>query len=465
MSEVAGGTDPVALAARLPAGFTLGTSTAAYQVEGAVAEDGRGPSIWDTFCAEPGRVSDGSSGADACDHYHRVDEDVALMAGLGTSAYRFSIAWPRVVPTGSGAVNAAGLDFYDRLVDSLLAAGQAPMATLYHWDLPQPLEDRGGWMARETVDRFEEYVAAVAARLGDRVAAWVPVNEPNVASLLGYGIGMLAPGRALLFDAQPVTHHLLLAHGRATEALRAAGVTGRIGCANNHAPIWPGSDSDADVGAAKLFDALWNGQFVEPMLMGRYPADIAELMDSFEGLVQDGDLATIRQPLDFYGVNYYNPMRIRAAAEEEADLPFDFAEVLGHETTDFGWPIVPEALRELLIMMRARYRAVLPPIEITESGCSYDVGPDEDGVVDDQDRIAYHAAHLGAVADAIARGVDVRGYYCWSLLDNFEWADGYSQRFGLVWVDYETQARIPKASYRWFAELAAGHRGRGERAL
>ncbi|WP_460847539.1 GH1 family beta-glucosidase [Nocardioides ultimimeridianus] len=457
MSRGSSGVDE--LAGRLPAGFRFGTSTAAYQIEGAVAEDGRGPSIWDTFCAEPGRVADGSSGEVACDHYHRVDEDVALMQGLGTTGYRFSIAWPRVVPTGSGAVNAAGLDFYDRLVDTLLATGQEPMATLYHWDLPQPLEDAGGWLSRDTVERFGAYAEAVAARLGDRVTDWVPINEPNVASLMGYGVGMLAPGRALLFDAQPVTHHLLLAHGRAVAALRAAGVTGRIGCANNHAPVWPASDSDADVGAAKLFDALWNGQYVEPMLMGRYPADIAMLMGEFDGLVLDGDLAAIRQPLDFYGLNYYNPMRVAATADD-ADLPFAFREVVGHPLTDFGWPVVPDALRELLITLRARYRAVLPPVVITESGCSYAVGPDAAGVVADQDRIDYHAGHLRAVAEANSRGADVRGYYCWSLLDNFEWADGYQQRFGLVWVDFATQQRIPKASYRWYADLIAAHRAR-----
>ena len=455
---MSGVSDEIArLAGRLPAGFRFGTSTAAYQIEGAVKEDGRGPSIWDTFCAEPGRVMDGSSGEVACDHYHRVDEDVALMRDLGTTGYRFSIAWPRIVPAGSGAVNAAGLDFYDRLVDTLLTAGQAPMATLYHWDLPQPLEDAGGWLARDTVERFGEYVEVVAARLGDRVADWVPVNEPNVAGLMGYGVGMLAPGRALLFDAQPVTHHLLLAHGRAVAALRAAGALGRIGCANNHAPIWPASDEDADVGAAKLFDALWNGQYVEPMLIGRYPADIALLMEEFPGLVRDGDLAAIRQPLDFYGINYYNPMRIGAAAED-ADLPFDFRDVVGYPVTDLGWPVVPDAFRELLITLRARYRAVMPPFVITESGCSYGVGPDASGVVADQERIDYHAGHLRAVAEANERGADVRGYYCWSLLDNFEWADGYAQRFGLVWVDFATQERIPKASYRWFGELISAHR-------
>lgn len=442
---------------RLPAGFRFGTSTAAYQIEGAATEDGRGPSIWDTFCQQPGRIKDGSSGDQACDHYHRVDEDVALMQRLGTGGYRFSIAWPRIQPTGSGAVNPAGLDFYDRLVDRLLEAGQQPMATLYHWDLPQPLEDDGGWLNRIVVDRFADYAAIVGERLADRVEHWVPVNEPNVVSLMGYGVGFMAPGRELMFDCQAVSHHLLLAHGRAAIALRAAGATS-IGCANNHAPIWPASDDPADVGASKLFDALWNGQFAEAMLLGRYPADLEPLL---EGLIRDGDLATIRQPLDFYGINYYNPMRIAATpdgpSDPESGMPFEFREVLGYPTTDFGWPVVPDALREWLILFRSRFRAALPPFYVTENGASYGVGPDADGVVHDQARIDYLRAHLTAIAEAIERGVDIRGYYAWSLLDNFEWAEGYTQRFGLVHVDYATQKRTPKRSFEWYARLIAEH--------
>ncbi len=440
------------LASRFPAHFRFGTSTAAYQIEGAVDEDGRGPSIWDTFTAEPGRIVDGSSGAVACDHYHRYAEDVALMRSLGAPGYRFSVAWPRVQPTGSGAVNAAGLDFYDRLVDSLLEAGIRPMATLYHWDLPQALEDDGGWLNRATIDRFADFAAIVGERLGDRVADWVPVNEPNVVTMMGYAVPFHAPGRSLMFDALPVGHHLLVAHGRAAIALRAAGATS-VGCANNHAPIWPASDDPADVGAAKLFDTLWNGHYLEGMLLGRYSDDLMMLLEPH---VRDGDLATMRQPLDFYGVNYYNPMRI-GAAPEDAELPFEFRDVLGYPVTDFGWPVVPDALREWLIMFRARFRAAVPPIVITESGCSYAVGPDEHGVVDDRARIDYHAAHLTAVAEAMERGVDVRGYYAWSVIDNFEWSEGYTQRFGLVHVDYETQVRTPKRSFAWYADLVAQH--------
>ncbi|WP_312856476.1 GH1 family beta-glucosidase [Nocardioides pelophilus] len=438
---------------RLPADFRFGTSTAAYQIEGAVAEDGRGPSVWDTFCAEPGRIADGSSGAVACDHYHRVDEDVALLKDLGAGGYRFSIAWPRIQPTGSGPVNASGLDFYDRLVDKLLAVGVQPMVTLYHWDLPQALEDDGGWCNRATVERFADYAAIVGERLADRVEHWVPINEPAVVTTLGYAVGMHAPGKELMFESMPVAHHLLLAHGRAAIALRAAGASS-VGCANNHAPVWPASDDDADVGASKLFDALWNGMYIEPMLLGRYPVDLAPLLDD---VVQPGDMATIRQPLDFYGVNYYTPFRIGAAGED-APMPFEFREVMGYPTTDLNWSVVPDALREWLIIFRARLRAAVPPIYVTESGCAYNMGPDENGVVDDQLRIDYHAAYLTACAEAVRLGVDVRGYYAWSLLDNFEWAEGYTPRFGLVHVDYATQKRTKKRSFQWYADLVTATR-------
>jgi beta-glucosidase len=369
------------------------------------------------------------------------------MQRLGLGGYRFSISWPRVLPTGSGHPNAAGLDFYERMVDGLLERDIQPMATLYHWDLPQELEDAGGWLNRDTVDRFAEYAALIGERLSDRVEHWIPVNEPNVVTMLGYGNGVHAPGKTLGFDALPVAHHLLLAHGRAAIALRAAGAAS-VGCANNHAPMWPASDDEADVGASKLFDALWNGMFSEPMLFGRYPYDVAPLV---EPVVQAGDLATIRQPLDFYGVNYYHPMRI-AAADEDAPMPFEPLEILGYPTTDLGWPVVPDALREWLITLRARYRAALPPIMITESGCSFASAPDADGVVDDQARIDYLDAHLRAVAVAVRAGVDVRGFYTWSLMDNFEWAEGYAPRFGLVHVDYDTQVRTPKRSFEWYAE-------------
>jgi beta-glucosidase len=437
---------PVALPL-LPPGFRFGASTAAYQIEGGATDDGKGPSIWDTFSHLPAKIADGSTGDVACDHYHRLDEDLDLMQRLGLGGYRFSISWPRILPNGSGHPNPAGLDFYERLVDGLLERDIQPMVTLYHWDLPQALEDAGGWLNRETVDHFAEYAGLVGERFSDRVEHWIPVNEPNVVTMLGYGNGIHAPGKALGFHALPVAHHLLLAHGRAAIALRAAGASS-IGCANNHAPMWPASEDEADVGASKLFDALWNGMFSEPMLFGRYPFDLAPLV---EPVVKAGDMATIRQPLDFYGVNYYNPMRI-AAADEDAPMPFEPLEIVGYPTTGFGWPVVPDALREWLITLRARYRAALPPIMITESGGSYATAPDADGVVDDQARIDYLDAHLRAVAVAVRAGVDVRGYYTWSLLDNFEWAEGFTQRFGLVYVDYDTLARTPKRSFHWYAE-------------
>ncbi|GAB6902241.1 GH1 family beta-glucosidase [Kineosporia succinea] len=425
----------------LPAGFLFGTSTAAYQIEGAVAEDGRGPSIWDTFTAQPGRIADGSSGAVACDHYHRWPADLELLRRLGAPGYRFSIAWPRVQPDGTG-LNARGLDFYDRLVDGLLSAGLQPMATLYHWDLPQRLEDAGGWLRRDTALRFGEYASVVAARLGDRVTHWCPVNEPNVAILQGYAQTGLAPGRGLLFGALPAAHHLLLAHGLAVEALR-RGSHGRIGTATNHFPVWPVTASEADRGAAAQLDLFWNRLFADPVLLGRYP----------HGLLADAspdDLALISQPLDFYGVNYYNPIAVRAPAPG-SPLPFEYADITGHPVTGFGWPVVPAALTDLLTGLKARYPA-LPPLIVTENGCSYPAG------LDDTARVDYLDAHLRAVAEAVGRGVDVRGYYCWSLLDNFEWADGYTQRFGLVEVDFETLERTPRRSFTWYAEQVRRHR-------
>ena len=356
---------------RLPADFRFGTATSAYQIEGAVAEDGRGPSVWDTFCAEPGRIADGSSGAVACDHYHRVDEDVALLKDLGAGGYRFSISWPRVQPTGGGAVNAAGLDFYDRLVDKLLAAGVQPMVTLFHWDLPQALEDDGGWLNRATVDRFADYAAIVGERLADRVEHWVPVNEPSVVTNLGYATGMHAPGKTLMFDSMPAAHHLLLAHGRAAIALRAAGATS-IGCANNHAPIWPASDDDADVGRVQAVRRASGTACTSSRCCSAATRGTSTPL--LEDVIRDGDMATIRQPLDFYGVNYYTPFRIGAAGEE-APMPFEFREVVGYPTTDLHWSVVPDALREWLIMFRARLRAAVPPIYVTESGCAYDDGP------------------------------------------------------------------------------------------
>ena len=446
---------------RLPSGFRFGASTAAYQIEGAVDEDGRGPSVWDTFCARPGTVVDGSSGAVACDHYHRYPEDVALMKGLGLDGYRLSVAWSRVQPEGSGRMNAPGLAFYDRLVDELLDAGVQPMVTLFHWDLPQALHDKGGWLQRDTVERFAEYATLVGMRLGDRVEHWCPVNEPNIVTMLGHALGVHAPGQQLMFDALPVAHHLNLAHGRAVAALRATGARS-VGTANNHAPVWPASESVADVAAAGLYDVLMNKLFSDPVLLGRYPEGFAELMP---GPVHD-DLAAISAPLDFYGVNYYNPARVAdpsspvpaAAGVALEGAPFKLVDVQGYPRTAFDWPVVPEGLTELLTGLRSTYGERLPPVLVTESGCAYDDVVSSDGSVHDPDRVGYLDAHLRAIARAIDEGVDVRGYYTWSLLDNFEWAEGYTKRFGLVHVDFETLQRTPKDSFGWYRDVIAAHR-------
>ncbi|MEV4493388.1 GH1 family beta-glucosidase [Micromonospora coxensis] len=428
-----------------PAGFRWGVSTSAYQIEGGADADGRGPSIWDTFAHTPGRIADGSTGDVACDHYHRHAEDVALMAGLGVSAYRFSLSWPRVQPGGAGPGNPAGLDFYDRLVDDLLAAGIDPVATLFHWDLPQPLEDAGGWLHRDTAARFAEYADLVAARLGDRVKLWITLNEPFIHMSLGHGTGVHAPGRFLLFDAFPVAHHQLLAHGLAVSALRARS-SSPVAIANNYSPVVPQGDTDADRAAALAYDALHNRLFTDPLLGLGYPPGIEPAG------VRDGDLDVIAAPLDVLGVNYYNPTGIRAA-EEDAPLPFELVPLEGYPRTAFDWPVVPDGLRDLLTGLKERYGDRLPPIQVTESGCAYDDAPDATGRVHDPERIAYLDGHLRAVHQAIDAGVDVTGYFVWSLLDNWEWAEGFTKRFGLVHVDFATQARTPKSSYAWYRDL------------
>ncbi|WP_406167687.1 GH1 family beta-glucosidase [Streptomyces canus] len=426
---------------RFPAGFLWGVSTSAHQIEGAADERER--SVWDTFTAEPGRVKDGSTAAVACDHYHRYREDVALLAGLGVDAYRFSISWPRVRSEG-------GLDFYDRLVDELVAAGVRPVPTLFHWDLPVTLQEGGGWLERDTASRFAEYVSLVADRLGDRVKKWITLNEPAEHTLFGHALGAHAPGKQLMFDALPAAHHQLLGHGLAVQALRASGATD-IGIANSHGPTWPASQEQPDLEAADFYDLLLNRLFAEPVLLGEYPSGLGDLMPGDVA----ADLKIISEPLDFYGVNYYAPTRVGAPQGEDiefggltipAELPFSVQEIEDVPVTDFGWPVVPEGLTELLTAFHERYGDRLPPVVITENGCSYEG-------VDDQDRIAYLDGHIRALHQAVEAGVDVRGYFVWSLMDNFEWAEGYARRFGLVHVDFETLARTPKASYAWYQEL------------
>ncbi|MGV9979760.1 GH1 family beta-glucosidase [Micromonospora wenchangensis] len=432
-----------------PAGFRWGVSTSAYQIEGGATADGRGPSIWDTFAHTPGRIVDGSTGDVACDHYHRHREDVALLAGLGVAAYRFSIAWPRVRPGGTGPVNAAGLDFYDRLVDDLLAAGIDPVATLFHWDLPQPLQDAGGWLNRDTAAHFAEYADVTAARLGDRVKLWITLNEPFIHLSLGHGTGEHAPGQTLLFDSFPAAHHQLLGHGLAVTALRARS-SSPVAIANNYSPVVRHGDTDADQAAAAAYDALHNHLFTDPLLGRGYP-------DGFDpGVVRDGDLAVIAAPLDVLGVNYYNPTGVRAPGEG-SPLPFELVPLEGYPRTAFDWPVVPDGLRTLLVGLRDRYGDALPPIQVTEGGCAYDDVPDADGLVPDPDRIAYLDGHLRAVRAAIDEGVDVTGYFVWSLLDNWEWAEGFTKRFGLVHVDFATGTRTPKSSYAWYrAQVGRG---------
>ncbi|WP_406329832.1 GH1 family beta-glucosidase [Streptomyces sp. NBC_00203] len=437
---------------QFPPGFLWGVSTSAHQIEGAADE--RAPSVWDAFTADPGHIKDASTAAVACDHYHRYEEDVALIAGLGVDAYRFSISWPRVNSPG-------GLDFYDRLVDELSAAGIRPVPTLFHWDLPLDLEESGGWLNRDTAERFAEYTAVVAARLGDRVKKWITLNEPAEHTLLGYALGAHAPGKQLLFDALPVAHHQLLAHGLAVRALRAAGATD-IGIANSHGPTWAASRRTEDVEAADFYDILLNRLFADPLLLGQYPEGIGELMP---GDVE-ADLKIIAEPIDWYGINYYQPTKVGAPEGEEiefsgltlpAELPFSVRELEGYPVTDFGWPVVPEALTELLVGFHERYGDRLPPVVITENGCSYDG-------IDDQERITFLDGHVRALHRALEQGVDVRGYFVWSLMDNFEWAEGYARRFGLVHVDYETLERTPKASYTWLRDaLRAQPRAREQR--
>ncbi|REE97557.1 GH1 family beta-glucosidase [Thermomonospora umbrina] len=438
-----------------PPDFRWGVATAAYQIEGATGEDGRGDSVWDVFCREPGRVRDGHTGDVACDHYRRWPDDLDLMAGLGVDAYRFSIAWPRIQPNGRGPANPEGLDFYDRLVDGMLERGLTPFPTLFHWDLPQALEDAGGWTVRDTAHRFAEYAAVVAERLADRVGAWITLNEPMVVTAYGYAFGVYAPGRTLLLDALPTAHHQLLGHGLAVNALRDLGAL-QVGLSNHYTPAWAADESSADdLRAAATFDLFANRLFTDPVLYGRHP-DLSPLGGPDPAsYVRDEDLAVIAAPIDFLGVNYYQPTRVRAAS---GPLPFEIVPIEGHPTTGMGWPVVPDALLALLRTLKETYSASLPPLLITENGCAYDDRPGPDGVVDDPERVAFLESHLDAVRTAIADGVDVRGYFVWSFMDNFEWAEGYHPRFGLVHVDYETQRRTPRSSYGWYRDFVDSSR-------
>ncbi|GAA2481820.1 GH1 family beta-glucosidase [Winogradskya humida] len=433
--------------------FVWGAATAAYQIEGGVAEDGRGESIWDTFCRRPGAIADGTSGEVAADSYHRWLDDVELLDGLGVGAYRFSVAWPRVMP--NGAVNKPGLDYYDRIVDALCERGIRPFVTLYHWDLPQELEDNGGWRVRETADRFADYATVVAERLGDRVKDWITLNEPYCSSIVGYAEGRHAPGATEGHGALAAAHHLLIAHGKATTAIRTVRPEARVGITLNLSPAVPANDTPIDRAAAARMDLLVNRQFTDPVLGGAYPDGFEKLFSGVSDLSfrRDGDLDVIAAPLDFLGVNYYYRIHATDAPYDQPDPGLRSASDIGVRsvprdgvpTTDLGWPIEPQGLYDTLTGLADRYPG-LPPIYVTENGVAQlreDLDPDPA-------RIDFITAHLAAATRAAADApIDLRGYFYWSLIDNFEWARGYGPRFGLVHVDYPTGKRTPRASYEW----------------
>jgi beta-glucosidase len=440
-----------------PNDFLWGAATAAYQIEGAAYEDGRGESIWDRFCATPGKVRNGDTGEVACDFYHRYPEDIALMRDLGLDAFRFSIAWPRILPEGRGRVNQAGLDFYDRLVDELLANGIQPFPTLYHWDLPQVLEDVGGWPERATAEAFVEYVEVVASRLGDRISSWITHNEPWVAAWLGHSLGVHAPGRTNTQDALSAAHHLLLSHGWATEVLRRESPGSEVGIALALTHTYPATDSEGDRAAAWWADGSFNRWYLDPLYGRGYPADMVEHFAPEGPPVQDGDLEAIAAPTDFLGANYY--FRQLVSEDPNGDRPILVRDP-NWSFTAMGWEVYPDGLRDLLTRLRDDYAP--PGIYIFENGAAYDDLRGHDGDVVDPERQAYFDEHLAAVGDAIEDGVPVRGYFAWSLLDNFEWAEGYSKRFGLVYVDYPTLERVPKGSFYWYRDFIAAQRAGAE---
>ncbi|MEV6595837.1 GH1 family beta-glucosidase [Actinoplanes sp. NPDC051346] len=444
--------------------FTWGVATSAYQIEGAAAEDGRTPSIWDTFCRTPGAVTGGDNGDVACDHYHRMPQDVALIKSLGVDSYRFSVAWPRVQPHGRGPVNPAGLAFYDRLTDELLGAGVDPWVTLYHWDLPQALEDAGGWPNRDTAYRFADYAMLVFERLSDRVDTWTTLNEPWCSAWLGYQTGVHAPGRRDFDAAVAATHHLLLGHGLATRRMKAAatrehtfGITLNMGTAD------PATDAPADHDAARRADGMGLRAYLDPLRKGSYPRDVVDDLAARGTAfpVRDGDLDVISTPIEVLGVNFYFGQDFSGTDENGGRIGPDGHPVvrgvpLDRPRTAMNWPITPERLTQLLVRLHRDYPGL--PLVITENGAAFDDTADASGFVADEDRTAYLAEHIAAVAAACEQGVDIRGYFAWSLIDNFEWAEGYAKRFGIVHVDYGTQQRTPKQSALWFRDTIARHR-------
>jgi beta-glucosidase len=446
---------------RFPPSFLWGAATSAYQIEGSTRTDGRGESIWDTFSHTPGRVRGGDTGDLAADHYRLMEDDVALMTRLGLRAYRFSVAWPRVMPEGRGAVNQKGLDFYRRLIDRLLENGIEPLPTLYHWDLPEALQQEGGWRTRSTAQAFAAYVAVVGEALGDRAARWLTINEPWCSAFLGYASGVHAPGLRDPESAVRATHHLLLAHGLGLAELRNAGVS-EVGIILNLFAVSPATDSEEDRAAARMVDGLQNRLFLDPVLKGEYPEDVLARFSTISdlSLIRSADLEIISAPIDVLGVNYYTRHTVTAApsSPSAATLEWVGAESSGlvepgGNTTAMGWPVDADGLVEVLARVKNDYDA--PPIIITENGAAYDDVMDGRGVVDDSERVAYLDGHIAALGRAMDQGVDVRGYFVWSLLDNFEWAQGYSKRFGLVYVNFPDQLRILKTSAHWYRDLIA----------
>ncbi|MEU2660080.1 GH1 family beta-glucosidase [Streptomyces sp. NPDC007325] len=440
--------------AAFPSSFAWGTATSAYQIEGAVAEDGRAPSIWDTFSRVPGAIDNGDTGDTACDHYHRWPEDIALMKELGVDTYRMSIAWPRILPGGDGPVNAAGLDFYDRLIDGLLDAGITPSVTLYHWDLPQALQDRGGWTSRETAEHLAAYASVVAGRLGDRVTHWATLNEPLCSAWIGHLEGRMAPGLTDLTAAVRASYHLLLGHGLATAALRAAVPGARVGLVTNHSTVEPASSSPEDLAAARRMDGHSNRWWLDPVYGRGFPADMRELygVDLPE---KPGDLETIAAPLDWHGLNYYFPVTV--ADDPEGPVPYAREVRLPDvPRTGMDWQIEAAGLESLLLRLTEEYG--VRELYVTENGSAFPDTVAPDGAVHDPDRTRYLEQHLAACASAVRKGAPLAGYYAWSLLDNFEWAYGYDKRFGLVHVDYTTQRRTMKTSGHRYADLIRAHR-------
>jgi beta-glucosidase len=441
-------------ARRFPDGFLWGAATSAYQIEGSPLADGAGPSIWHRFCHSPGLTRNGETGDIACDHYHRWADDVRLMRELGLNAYRFSIAWARILPEGTGRVNPAGLAFYDRLVDALLQTGITPSVTLYHWDIPAALDDRGGWLNRDVANWFADYARAMFRALGDRVTMWTTLNEPWVVTDGGYLHGALAPGHRNRFEAPIATHNLMRAHGEAVRAYRAE-ARDRIGMVVNLEPKVPASDSAIDAAATQRADAYMNRQYLDPLFRGEYPSELCEIFGDAWPSFPDADLDAIREPIDFLGINYYT-RGVTRYDPHALPLRASNAPQIGKTYTETGWEVHAPALTDVLTWVTQRYGTM--PLYVTENGSAfYDPPRAENGRIHDPLRVSYLRAHLSAVLDAIDQGSDVRGYFAWSLLDNFEWSLGYSKRFGIVHVDYETQARTPKDSARLYSRIIATH--------